>query len=225
MTHLVVNKLGKTFEAQGDIVTALRGVSFSLARGESLAVVGPSGAGKTTLLNLLGGIDTPTEGEIFLGGERLDGLDGEDAAKFRRNKLGFVFQFHHLLKDFTSLENIAMPLWIAGYNRQAALDKAAIWMQDVGLAGKEKRFPRELSGGEQQRVAIARALVREPELVLADEPTGNLDSKHGESIFDLFVSLSERLSTTLIVVTHHPEFAKKLKKNLRLISGQVEAFL
>lgn len=219
-----VSDLGKSYESATGVVTALDGVNFELERGASLAICGPSGAGKSTLLNLLGGLDRPTSGGIFYDGREISGLSEDAAATFRRVSLGFVFQFHHLLQDFDVIENVMMPLLLQGKGRAAASEDAASWLARVGLSGKERRRPRELSGGEQQRVAIARALISRPGLVLADEPTGNLDHAAGERVFDLLCTLNRDLNATLIVVTHNDDFARKLKHRLMLTSGRVTSF-
>ena len=221
MPFLSVQNLTRIYHTGTEHVAALDNVSFALERGESLAVCGASGAGKSTLLNLLGGLDQPTSGAVLLDGKNLHKLGESEESGFRQKNLGFIFQFHHLLNDFDVLENVAMPLLIQGDDKRQAQKKAGDILKKVGLQGKENRYPRELSGGEQQRVAIARALVHRPKLVLADEPTGNLDNVNGVAVFELLCSLNHDLQATLIVVTHNEILAKKLKRCLHLGSGRV----
>lgn len=224
MSFLTVEKLGKTYAHEGWGVPALQDVEFSLSRGESLAITGPSGAGKSTLLNLLGGLDEPSAGQIVIGGEVIRGFSEERQAAFRQKTLGFVFQFHHLLEDFTILENVMMPLLIQKQDHALSRQRAVEILGRVGLAGLGLRYPQELSGGEQQRSAIARAVVHSPCLILADEPTGNLDEANSGLVFELLCELNHDLSSTLIVVTHQDHFAKKLKRQLKLEAGRVVSF-
>lgn len=224
MSFLEVQKLGKAYAHEGRWVKALEDVDFVLERGESLAITGPSGAGKSTLLNLLGGLDEPTSGRIVMSGELIQNFSEERQALFRQKTLGFVFQFHHLLEDFTILENVMMPLLIQKQDRGLSRQRAMDMLARVGLSGLESRYPQELSGGEQQRSAIARAVVHSPSLILADEPTGNLDEANSETVFELLCGLNHDLSSTLIVVTHQDHFAKKLKRQLNLEAGRVHSF-
>ena len=224
MSTLEVKNLSKIYLDEGASVAALDDVSFTLELGESLAVCGASGAGKSTLLNILGGLDRPTGGSIFLNGRDLLALSESDEAGFRQKYLGFVFQFHHLLNDFSILENVMMPLLIQNVTKKRAQVDATDLLNQVGLLAKRNRHPRELSGGEQQRVAIARALVHRPQLVLADEPTGNLDDTNARLVFDLLCQLNHDLHATLVVVTHNELFAKKMKRCLHLISGRVQSW-
>lgn len=224
MTFLTVQNLSKIYDEEGDRIVALEGVSFALEKGESMAICGSSGAGKSTLLNILGGLDKPSEGSVILDGQNLQSLGAKLEAKFRQDHLGFIFQFHHLLNDFNVVENVMLPLQIQGQNKKSAYDEACTWLGKVGLSDKLKRLPRELSGGEQQRVAIARALIHKPKLVLADEPTGNLDNANGLKVFELLCLLNHDLQATLIVVTHNEEHAKKLKYCLQLKDGRVAQF-
>lgn len=224
MTFLTVQNLTKIYDEEGDKIVALESVSFSLEKGESMAICGSSGAGKSTLLNILGGLDQPSSGAVILDEQNLQNLGSKLEAKFRQDHLGFIFQFHHLLNDFNVVENVMLPLQIQGQDKKSAYDEASVWLGKVGLADKLKRLPRELSGGEQQRVAIARALIHKPKLVLADEPTGNLDNANGLKVFELLCRLNHDLQATLIVVTHNEEYAKKLKYCLRLKGGRVESF-
>lgn len=224
MSFLEIHNLTKSYAHAGILVNALKDVSFTLERGDTLAVLGPSGAGKSTLLTLIGGLDKPTSGKVLVAERDVHGLSDKQEARFRQESLGFVFQFHHLLQDFTVLENVMLPLLIKEWDRQQATDQAEALLERVGLAGFGSRLPPELSGGEQQRVAIARGLVHRPQIVLADEPTGNLDEANGAAVFDLLCTLNRDLKATLVVVTHHREFSKKLKHCLYLNAGHVESF-
>ena len=197
----------------------LRGVDLDLAPGELTAIVGPSGAGKSTLLHLLGGLDVVDSGEIDVAGQRLDRLDPAALAAFRNRTIGFVFQFQELLPDFTALENVMMPGRIAGLDPQGLEQRADVLLGEVDMAPRRDRFPSQLSGGERQRVALCRALLLEPPLLLADEPTGNLDPDSGERVFDLLIRLQERRGTTALVVTHNPVLAGRCARLLRLEGG------
>lgn len=220
---LQVENLTKSYGHDAHRVFALRDVSFTLAAGKSLAICGGSGAGKSTLLSLLGGLNHPDSGRVLLDDQDLFSLTEKEEALFRRTVLGFVFQSHHLLLDFTVIENVMMPLIIAGVKRQRACDEARTLLTKVGLAAMTERNPRELSGGEQQRAALARAIIHKPKLILADEPTGNLDEANAGVVFDLLCALNRDLGSSLIVVTHNREFAKKLDVTLTLHSGGVQS--
>ena len=197
----------------------LRGVDLDLEPGELTAIVGPSGAGKSTLLHLLGGLDVADGGEIEVAGHRLDRLGASELAAFRNRTIGFVFQFQELLPDFTALENVMLPGRIAGGEPAELARRADELLAEVDMAPRRDRFPSQLSGGERQRVALCRALLLEPPLLLADEPTGNLDPQSGERVFDLLVRLQERRGTTALVVTHNPELAGRCARLLRLEGG------
>jgi lipoprotein-releasing system ATP-binding protein len=199
----------------------LKDVNLSLNRGEIVSIVGSSGAGKSTLLHLLGTLDQADNGTILLNGTALHTLTGEALAAFRNKHLGFIFQFHHLLPEFNALENVCIPAWIAGTNRQQAQERAVFLLGKLGLSGKERNRPGELSGGEQQRVAVARALINQPELVLADEPTGNLDSKHARELHDLFLTLREEFQQSFLIVTHNRELAALSDRMLEMKDGQM----
>lgn len=220
---LNVENLTKSYGQEPHRVFVLRDVGFTLAAGKSLAICGGSGAGKSTLLSLIGGLSHPDSGRVLLDGHNLFSLTEKEEAKFRRTVLGFVFQSHHLLLDFTVIENVMMPLIIAGVKRKLALDAAKTLLAKVGLAAMTERNPRELSGGEQQRAALARAIIHKPKLILADEPTGNLDEANASLVFDLLCALNRDLGASLIVVTHNGEFAKKLNTILTLQSGLVQS--
>lgn len=222
---LECHNLSKTYR-EGRLATeVLKQVSFSIQPGDLMAIVGSSGSGKSTLLHLLGGLDTPTSGDVFFKQQALSSLSSGQLAKLRNRELGFIYQFHHLLPDFTALENVAMPLLIGGMNGQQASAKALAMLTSVGLAKRSEHRPSELSGGERQRVAIARALVNEPALVMADEPTGNLDQKTAESIFALLKTLNAEKGTAFLVVTHDLMLAQEFDRQLEMRDGQLNSEL
>ncbi len=218
---LVCSGLSKVYQEGDKSVAVLDSVNFQLAKGESLAIVGSSGCGKSTLLHLLGALDTATAGDVTFHGQSIFSLSSNQQAKFRNKSLGFIYQFHHLLPEFNAVENVAMPLLIAGHKRQDALREAEAMLVRVGLSHRFNHQPAELSGGERQRVAIARALVHKPELVLADEPTGNLDEDTGADIYALLMSLKAELKTSFVIVTHDLLLAKQLDRELRLDHGRL----
>ena len=218
---LECRNLERTFAEGGLHVTVLGGVSLTVARGERLAIVGPSGAGKSTLLHLLGGLDTPSGGEVLVDGQSMSGMTLAERSRLRNRTLGFVYQFHHLLAEFSAEENVAIPLLIGGHSPAMSTSTAARMLERVGLADRLRHKPAELSGGERQRTAIARALVTQPACVLADEPTGNLDRNTADRVFDLILGLNEELATSLVVVTHDDRVAKKMDRVVELRDGQI----
>lgn len=218
---LQVKGLCKTYGMNQKQVEALKDITFDITQGELVAIVGASGAGKSTLLHTLGALDHPTSGKILYRGEDLFSFSEMKLAEFRNYKIGFIFQFHYLLPEFNALENTMMPALIRGYKRKEALEEAEKILVTVELKDRLTHKQGELSGGEQQRVAIARALILKPEIILADEPTGNLDSPTGEAIFDLLLSLNQRLKITLLVVTHNESLAKKMLRRITLRDGRI----
>jgi putative ABC transport system ATP-binding protein len=221
ISAICLNNLHRRYEMGDAYVDALRGVSLTVARGEFVALVGPSGSGKSTVLNLVGGLDRPTEGQIWVDGIELTGQDERGLTAHRRHRVGFVFQSFNLLPRLTALENVALPLMFSDVQEQQRLARAQVLLEQVGLGDRLNHLPTQLSGGEQQRVAIARALVAEPSLLLADEPTGNLDTATGSEIMALLKALNTGRGLTLLVVTHDPEVAAFADQVVRLRDGQV----
>ena len=218
---VTVQHVTKTFEHEGQPLEVLKGIDLEIERGEMVTIVGPSGAGKSTLLHLIGTLDLPTSGRILYDGQDVTRLGSSDLAEFRNRSIGFVFQFHHLLPEFTALENVMMPGLIQGSRR---LEKRARRLLDeVGLTDRLTHRPGELSGGEQQRVALARALLMEPKLVLADEPTGNLDSQTSAAVQALFFDLNQRHGITFLIVTHSRDFAAMMPRQVSMKDGRIDS--
>lgn len=203
------------------VLQVLQGVHLEIRQGEFVVIVGPSGSGKSTLLHILGGLDRPTEGTVMLDDEDIFQFSEEELAKFRNTRLGFVFQFHHLLPEFTALENVCMPALIHGESMDGSKTRAIRILKSVGLEGRMLHKPSELSGGEQQRVAVARALMNQPQLILADEPSGNLDKENGLKLHELLGDLSSKEGHTFVVATHNPDLAKRADRILKMVDGKL----
>jgi len=216
-----VEKLVKTYQLGKVSIPALRGISLDVTKGEFLVVMGPSGSGKTTLLNLIGAIDKPTSGRVFIEDRDITTLGEGELTKLRRHKIGFIFQFYNLIPALTAVENVELPLLTAGVSRKQTSERASKLLEMVGLAERVNHFPDELSGGEQQRVAIARALANKPSVILADEPTGDLDTKASEEVVQILYDASKRENGTVIVVTHDPLIAEKADRMLEMRDGNV----
>jgi lipoprotein-releasing system ATP-binding protein len=227
MTNIIdplvqVKSLGKRFVNKEKETEVLRDIDFGIARGTVLGIVGPSGAGKSTLLHILGTLDRPSSGQVFYDGQDIFSWDDGKQAEFRNNKLGFIFQFHHLMPEFNALENTMMPALIAGMDKKKAKSRSKDMLVRMGLEQRLNHKQGELSGGEQQRVAVARALIMYPEIVLADEPTGNLDSHTGEEVFNLLFELNAEMSLTFVIVTHNESFSRKIPHRITLLDGQIK---
>jgi lipoprotein-releasing system ATP-binding protein len=213
--------LKKTYGDSQKNVEVLKGIGLTINRGETVAIVGASGVGKSTFLNLLGGLDRPTSGEVYYEGKPVFKHDDRKLAAFRNSSIGFVFQFHHLLPEFTALENVVLPALIGGLAFKDAAERASALLVEVGLKDRLNHKPGELSGGEQQRTAIVRALMRSPSVILADEPTGNLDSRTGEEVFDILLEQNRSRGMTMIIVTHNERLAGRLNRRLRMVDGDI----
>ncbi|MDR2078581.1 MAG: ABC transporter ATP-binding protein [Treponema sp.] len=214
-----VRDLVKTYTSGTETLHILQGIGFEIKRGSSVAVTGESGSGKSTLLNILGGLDRCDSGSVVVGGVEIAGLTESALSSYRSRRVGFIFQFHYLLKDFTALENVMLPAYIAGMKKKAALEKARLLLEDVRLEDRLHHYPSQLSGGERQRVAVARSLVNDPDLVLADEPTGNLDTQNSVMVTELLYAGAEKWGKTILVVTHDIGVAKRAEVRYTLKSG------
>ncbi|PID59672.1 MAG: lipoprotein-releasing system ATP-binding protein LolD [Ignavibacteriae bacterium] len=220
---LQAKNISKSFQkGKENKIDVLKNISLILKRNEISVIVGTSGAGKSTLLHILSGLDKPDSGEVEIDGQNIFALDEKNISKFRNESIGFIFQFHHLLPEFTAEENIAIAQMINGTSRKKAIKNSRELLELVGLSDRSTHLPAELSGGEQQRIAIARALINKPKIIFADEPTGNLDSKNSEIIHKLFVELKEKLGITLLMVTHNQDLVKLADRVLEMKDGQVE---
>ena len=217
---LEATDLFKNYQSGTSELQVLRGINLQIQKKEAVCLLGASGSGKSTLLQILGTLDRPTSGDVIFRGESVFKLSDEDLAQFRNQKMGFVFQFHHLIQEFSALENIMLPSLIAGGKKTDVTEKAMHWLQFMGLADRAHHYPSQLSGGELQRVAIARALIKDPEILFADEPTGNLDSENSLKIQQLFFELRQKLDLTLIVVTHDLQFAGLFPRVFKVKDGR-----
>jgi lipoprotein-releasing system ATP-binding protein len=221
---LVLDGIVRTFRQAGNDLQVLRGANVEIAPGETVALVGPSGAGKSTLLHIAGLLERPDGGEVSIGGEACSALSDDRRTALRRTEIGFIYQFHHLLPEFTALENVVVPQMIAGVSKSAARLRARELLGMVGLSERESHRPAKLSGGEQQRVAIARALANDPKVLIADEPTGNLDQETAERVFELLMRLTRETGVSSLVATHNPDLAARMDRTLALKNGLLEAF-
>ncbi len=221
---LVLRDIRRTFHQAGNDLQVLRGADVSIAPGETVALVGPSGAGKSTLLHIAGLLERPDSGEVIVGGEACSGLSDDRRTALRRTAIGFIYQFHHLLPEFTALENVVVPQMIAGASKSAARKRAGELLGMVGLSEREGHRPAKLSGGEQQRVAIARALANSPAVLIADEPTGNLDQETADRVFDLLMRLTRETGVSSLVATHNPDLAARMDRTLALKNGVLADF-
>ncbi|MRR53221.1 MAG: ABC transporter ATP-binding protein [Deltaproteobacteria bacterium] len=219
---LEIRDLRKSFQTDMARIDVLNGINLNVMKGDTIALVGASGAGKSTLLHIMGTLDKPSSGNVFFQGEDVFTLNERALATFRNRSIGFVFQFHHLLPEFTALENVMMPALISGISKDVARESALVFLEDVGLSHRVKHKPGELSGGEQQRVAIARALVLSPALLLADEPTGNLDRKTSEEVHELLAGIQRKTGLTLIIVTHNERLAARMGKTIHMVDGRIQ---
>jgi lipoprotein-releasing system ATP-binding protein len=218
---LAATNVYREFRTADGVLPVLKGISLTVTQREMVAITGASGVGKSTLLHILGGLDRPTSGEVSVGNMCFTGQSEEALAKFRNRKVGFVFQFHYLLEDFTALENVMIPMLIAGKDKAEAGRQGELILEEVGLTSRRNHRPRQLSGGEQQRVAVARALANSPDIVLADEPSGNLDTATGRMLHDLLFRLNSEKNITFVIATHNREFADQCHRELRMVDGRL----
>ena len=223
MNDIIINsqKISKSYNDGASEIHVLKGIDLSIAKGDRVAIIGPSGSGKSTLMHLLGGLDRPTRGDVSINEVNWQKVSEKQRCKLRNQLLGFVYQFHHLLPEFTALENVTMPLLLSGMDVKKAQQQASLMLDQVGLKPRLEHKPAQLSGGERQRVAIARALVHQPHCVLADEPTGNLDQTTAAKVFDLMLELNQQMNTALVIVTHDLQIAKRMDRVLVLHEGSL----
>ncbi|MHC1631042.1 MAG: ABC transporter ATP-binding protein [Methanotrichaceae archaeon] len=221
MSNIIETKKLRKVYSDGVELVALDDVDLIIEEGEFLSIVGPSGSGKSTLLNMLGLLDTPSSGEIWLKGVNITKIDAKERARLRNKELGFIFQYHHLLPEFNAVENVMMPLLIAGVDKNEARKRSVELLEEMGLGDRLNNNPTQLSGGQNQRVAVARALANHPSIVIGDEPTGNLDSKSSDMIYDLLRKLNHEMNQTFILVTHDMNMAEKTDRILRLVDGRI----
>lgn len=220
-TVLLAENIHREFETANSVLPVLRGINLTLEKGETAAITGASGVGKSTLLHILGGLDKPTSGRVRISDLALEGKSETELARFRNKKVGFVFQFHYLLEDFSALENVMVPMFLAGADKRSAKERAERILGRVGLIDRAAHRPHQLSGGEQQRVAVARALANDPEILLADEPSGNLDTATGNRLHDLMFELNEDRRTSLVIATHNRELASRCQREFRMADGKL----
>ena len=218
---LKTEALVKTYRSGPEVIEVLKGISMTVKTGEIVVIMGPSGVGKSTLLNIVGTLDKPTRGKVWIDGQDMSRLDDLSLARFRNMHIGFVFQFHYLLPEFTALENVLIPRMIKGNDWKKERHRAVQLLEEVGLGARLHHRPNQLSGGEQQRVAVARALMNQPKLVLADEPTGDLDRRNSEALFELLLSLNEKYHQTFVIVTHNEMFAERAHRVIHLWDGKI----
>lgn len=220
-TVLLAENIHREFKTANSVLPVLRGINLTLEKGETAAITGASGVGKSTLLHILGGLDRPTSGRVRISDLALEGKSETELARFRNKKVGFVFQFHYLLEDFSALENVMVPMFLAGADKRSAKERAERILGRVGLIDRAAHRPHQLSGGEQQRVAVARALANDPEILLADEPSGNLDTATGNRLHDLMFELNEDRKTSLVIATHNRELASRCQREFRMADGKL----
>ncbi len=218
---LTASNITKVYRSGPETLEVLKGISLTIQKGEILIIMGPSGVGKSTLLNILGTLDRPSTGFVQINGRDINGMNEEELARFRNRHIGFIFQFHYLLPEFTALENVLMPRMIRGRDWKQDIPRARLLLEEVGLGGRLNHRPNELSGGEQQRVAVARALMNQPEIILADEPTGDLDRKNSEMLYELMLSLQKKYRQTFVIVTHNEMFTREAHRVIHLWDGRI----
>jgi lipoprotein-releasing system ATP-binding protein len=223
MSNIIVDvkNLVKDYKSGAEILHILRALSFQIESGSTVSIMGSSGSGKSTLLNIIGGLDRFDSGSLLAAGKNIGRLSEKSLSAYRRSNVGFIFQFHYLLKDFTALENVMLPAYIAGESKKRATEKARALLDEVQMGSRLTHYPAKLSGGERQRVAVARSMINDPDIILADEPTGNLDSEHGSIVADLLFGSTEKHNKTLIVVTHDEKIAVRAKRKYTLVNGEL----